>query len=174
MSQSANRKETWWEIPTLPVAWPHNFFESEEFLVVSIYPFTTIVDDSLSQDVVISDLTIEPNFFFSSSALDLTDEPIRYVEINQADIPMGEPYVLKKNIAAVVERESENEFIATFRAGNVAIGAETFGDAVQWLVLEILDTFDALTDCESNLGPDAERQFRTLSEYIAKTDGTTR
>jgi hypothetical protein len=170
MTQSANRKETWWEIAAVPTFPPRNFFTPEE-ISVSIHPIT--IDDSLLHYRFVSDLTIETDLFFSS-AFDLSDEPIRYVEIAQSDIPLDEPYVLKKNIPAVVERESETDFIATFRAGNVSIAAETFRDAVQWLVLEILDTFDALTDCESNLGPDAERQFHILSDYIAKADGTTR
>jgi hypothetical protein len=169
VTQYANRKETWWEIDVFPTVWLQDFLIPED-TTVSVVPITT--DDSLLHYFLSSDLKIETLFF--SSALDVTDEPIRYTDIKPSDIPQGEPYVLKKNIPVVVEWESGTDFIATFQAGNVSIGAETFRDAVQWLVVEILDAFDALTNFQSNLGPDAKRQLDILSDYIAKTDGATR
>ena len=104
----------------------------------------------------------------------LTDDPVKNWEITQDDIPAEEPYRIIKPVPVKVEREREMDFTATFEAGNVSIGGETFQDAFQSLVLEIMDTLDSLLDSDVNLGPDAKRQLRALGDYIVKTDNTTR
>jgi hypothetical protein len=105
---------------------------------------------------------------------ELTDDPVKHWEIEQDDIPEGEPYIIKKPIPVTVERQHESDFTAAFDAGNVSISGQTFQDAFQFLMLEILDTLDTLLSCQASLGSNAKRQLSVLSEYLAKTDSATR
>jgi hypothetical protein len=67
-----------------------------------------------------------------------------------------------------IERIGDTDFTASFKEANIAIGGLDRQDAYQALVAEILDTFDALTEEENNLGPDAATQLQTLRAYIVK------
>src|SRR5208282_2910477 len=163
MTQYADLKETWYEIPSPAVLfWPGNDWRS----LVSIFdirafegsygipPFAS----KLPAHGLITSVWID-TWVSAAGACELIDEAVRNWEITQDDIPAGEPYRIIKPIPVKIEREHETDFTATFDAGNISIGGETFQDAFRWLVLEILDTLDSLLECTANLGPDAERQL---------------
>ena len=77
-------------------------------------------------------------------------------------------YTVLRPILIEIERIGDTDFTASFKEANIAIGGLDRQDAYQALVAEILDTFDALTEEENNLGPDAATQLQTLRAYIVK------
>ncbi len=77
-------------------------------------------------------------------------------------------YRVLQRIPVEIRRVDIGDFEASFRAANIAISGSDSHDALQALVVEILDTFDLLLE-EHKLGPDAAEQRRILSQYLART-----
>ncbi len=77
-------------------------------------------------------------------------------------------YHVLRRIPVEIRRVDIGDFEASFRAANIAISGSDSNDALQALVVEILDTFDVLLE-EHRLGRDAAVQRRTLRRYIART-----
>ncbi len=77
-------------------------------------------------------------------------------------------YHLLQPIPVETRRVEPGDFLASFRQANIAISGSDNDDAFQALVVEILETFDALLG-ERNLGPDAAEQLRILGTYIVRT-----
>jgi hypothetical protein len=172
MTQYANKEETWQETSSPVVLfWPDDWRSRSLTFELGVYEGIFPITAHLASH------TIELPETLVLSAVNLctlADETIKDWEITQQDIPSGEPYKVIKPIPVKIVREHETDFTATFEAGNISIGGETFQDAFQSLVLEILDTLDTLLDCNASLGRDAALQLRTLSGYIGKTDNATR
>ena len=66
--------------------------------------------------------------------------------------------------------EEPLDFTATFDEAGISIGGESFRDAFEALVSEILDTFDYFTKHEAELGPEPQRQLAILRRYIGSTN----
>lgn len=77
-------------------------------------------------------------------------------------------YTVLHPIPIEIERIDDTDFTASFKEANIAIGGFDRQDAYQAIMAEILDTFDALTEEEDNLGPDAATQLQTLRAHIVK------
>jgi hypothetical protein len=120
------------------------------------------VETSISREFV-------STVFWPTEIFDLFDLPERHTAIEQSDLPLGEPYTVLRPIPVKVVRENETEFLADFSEANLAIGGCNFHDAVQALILEILETLDYLSAHASELGPSPQEQLRVLRSYIVKT-----
>ena len=173
MSQYANLKQDVWQqqgILATMLPWSSDWRTEGE--VLHINPAATL--SRLSDDLY-SSLIFADTWHLSSAIFgELTDDPVKHWEIEQDDIPEGEPYLIKKPIPVTIERQQEADFTAAFDAGNVSINGETFQDAFQSLTVEILDTLDTLLQCQASLGSSAKRQLSILGDYIAKTDSPPR
>ena len=91
--------------------------------------------------------------------------PIEYTWIHD----LGEDgYRVLRPIPVAIKRVDIGDFQASFREANIAMSGNDSNDALQALVVEILETFDVLLR-EHNLGPDAAEQRRILRTYIART-----
>lgn len=101
----------------------------------------------------------------------ITSDTVRYWRIEQTDIPPGEPYAVTVPIPVRIVREGELDFIANFEEADISISGESFHDAFQALVLEVLDTFDYLLSHCSDLGPWPEQQLAILKGHLAKANG---
>ncbi len=98
------------------------------------------------------------------------DAPVRYETIEQSDLPVGERYQIRAPIPVRVTREEPLDFTATFDEAGISIGGESFRDAFEALVNEILDTFDYLTEHQAELGAEPQRQLTVLRTYLGKTN----
>jgi hypothetical protein len=101
----------------------------------------------------------------------VTSDAVRHWRIEQTDIPPGEPYAVTVPIPVRIVREGELDFIASFEEASISISGESFRDAFQALVLDVLDTFDYLLSHCSDLGPWPEEQLAILKRHLAKADG---
>ena len=77
-------------------------------------------------------------------------------------------YSLLRPIPVEIKKIGHEDFEASFRTANIAIGGTDEQDAYQALVADILNTYDVLT-AEQTLGPDAAVQLRVLGGYIVRT-----
>jgi hypothetical protein len=177
MTQYANsEQETWQQLPVSEtiVIWSAGGLTAE-LTEAEVLNVTPVVGFYHMSDYLSVPTTTATWSLLGPVPLDeLTDDPVKHWEIEQAHVPEGEPYRIIKPIPVTVEPETDTGFTATFDAGNISISGETLHEAFQWLVLEILDTLDTLLACRMNLGSGAQRQLRILSEYIAKTDSPSR
>ncbi len=101
---------------------------------------------------------------------EFADPPVRQATIKQSDLPPGEPHVIRTPIPVRVAREDDIGFTATFDEARISIGGESFDDALEALVNEILDVFDYLTEHQAELGAEPQRQLAVLSKYLGKTN----
>lgn len=76
-------------------------------------------------------------------------------------------YEVLQPIPYRVSRQGEQDFIATFEEGNIAISGVDPHDAYQSLLADILDTFDSLV-AAPRLSPAAVRQLNVLREFIRR------
>lgn len=76
-------------------------------------------------------------------------------------------YRILKPIPVEIKTVEVGDVEASFREANIAMSGTDSNDALQALVADILDTFDALIS-EHDLGPDAAKQLRLLRTYIVR------
>lgn len=79
----------------------------------------------------------------------------------------GEPYTLLQPIPVKIEQIEEGDFLAGFDEANVAMSGETYQEAFQNLVAEVLNSFESFITEEANLGPEPARQLGILKKYLA-------
>jgi hypothetical protein len=101
----------------------------------------------------------------------VTSDSVRDWRIEQTDIPPEEPYAVTVPIPVRIVREGELDFIASLEEADISISGESFRDAFQALVLEVLDTFDYLLCHCSDLGPWPEEQLAILKRHLAQANG---
>jgi len=106
----------------------------------------------------------------TEAELSFRQSRIKDWEIEQGDIPPEEPYRIETPIPVKVTRHNELDFTASFDDAGIAIGGESFHDAFQALVFELLDAFDYLLASSSCLGPEPRKQLEVLSKHIVKID----
>jgi hypothetical protein len=104
----------------------------------------------------------------SVSSFEWSEAPVRHFTIEQCNLPEGEPHIIKTPIPVTVTRENQVDFTASFDEAKISIGGESFRDAFEALVFEVLDTFDYLIEHEGELGAEPERQLKVLSKYLGK------
>lgn len=78
----------------------------------------------------------------------------------------GEPYALLEPIPVKIETVGDGDYIASFDEANIAISGETYQEAFQNLIAEILNSFENFIREEGNLGPEPSRQLRILKRYL--------
>jgi len=78
-------------------------------------------------------------------------------------------YNVRQPIPYEIEQVGEGDYLASFDEANIAIGGLDDQDAYQALIIEILNTFDTLTEEESHLSSAAARQLEILRTYIERT-----
>ena len=99
----------------------------------------------------------------------LTEEPVVSVTIAQDDLPAGEPYRFMQPISGIVRRVG-TDWVAEIPAANIGTSGETRNIAFTNLILDLLDTFDYLSDNANRLGPEPARQLNYLRTFLAKID----
>ncbi len=97
------------------------------------------------------------------------DQNRQYWKIADSDIPDAEPYHVLVPIPVTLVRHGL-DFTASWDEANIAIGGESFRDAFQALVLELLDAYDHFSTNQSQLGLEAERQFDLLKKHLVRVD----
>jgi predicted RNase H-like HicB family nuclease len=75
---------------------------------------------------------------------------------------------VKKDIAVIVQKVSDEDFVATFFDANIAMTGDTQEEAVQNLKALIADTFESLEEEESILGPALARDLMTLRDFVQR------
>ena len=91
-------------------------------------------------------------------------------QIEQDDLPEGEPYTIIRDIPVRINKDNEVEYTATFENACLSIGGISPKDAFQALVYEILDALDYMIAHRSELGPEPLRQLGILSQHIVKSN----
>lgn len=78
----------------------------------------------------------------------------------------GEPYTLLRAIPVRIEQVAAGDFLADFTEANIAISGETYQEAFQNLIAEILNAFENFSTEEASLGPEPTRQLKVLRNYL--------
>ena len=78
----------------------------------------------------------------------------------------GEPYTLLRPIPVRIEQVEAGDFLAEFDEANIAISGETYQEAFQNLIAEILNAFENFSTEEASLGPEPTRQLKVLRNYL--------
>lgn len=78
----------------------------------------------------------------------------------------GEPYTLRRPIPVKIETVGDEDYLASFDEANIAISGETYQEAFQNLVAEVLNSFENFIREETNLGPEPSRQLKILKRYL--------
>ena len=78
----------------------------------------------------------------------------------------GEPYTLLRPIPVKIEQVEQDDFLARFEEANIGMSGETAQEALQNLLIDVLDAFELFCKEETNLGPEPTCQLRVLRRYI--------
>lgn len=106
---------------------------------------------------------------FPLSTFRITEKLVETVTIEQADLPSGEPYMVRQPLSGVIKRVG-TDWTAEIPEARIGTSGETFDAAYTNLVLEVLDVFDYLSENETRLGPGPAHQFAYLRTFLAKID----
>ncbi len=95
-------------------------------------------------------------------------ERIPLLEVTRTTIGSlpGEPYTLLRAIPVKIEQVEARDFVAEFDEANIAISGETYHEAFQNLIAEILNAFENFSTEEARLGPEPTRQLEVLRNYL--------
>ena len=73
---------------------------------------------------------------------------------------------LRRPIWVRCEYPHRGEVVAVFEQASIAMSGDTVEDAINGLMVEILDAFEDYSAEEANLGPGPRQQLRVLREYV--------
>lgn len=73
---------------------------------------------------------------------------------------------LRRPIWVRCEYPNRGEVVAVFEQAGIAMSGDSVEDAINGLMVEILDAFEDYSAEEANLGPGPRQQLRVLREYV--------
>jgi hypothetical protein len=114
------------------------------------------------------------NVIFVDSSFEFAEQPVRYRLLTQEDLPQEESYQIIQPLEVKVSRRAATEHTAEIEAANLAATGQTFNEAFQNLVYQVLDVFDYLTENAERLGPGPASQLAYLRSRIASTNNRPR
>jgi hypothetical protein len=97
------------------------------------------------------------------------DKPARPAVLRTTicDMP-GESYKLRLPIPVTIRRMGDGEYLASFVEANIGMSGETQQEALQNLIIDILDAFELFLNEENNLGPEPSRELTVLKRYLSR------
>jgi hypothetical protein len=73
---------------------------------------------------------------------------------------------LRRPISVRCEYPNRGEVVAVFEQAGIAMSGDSVEDAINGLIVEILDAFEDYSAEEANLGPGPRQQLHVLREYV--------